>query len=105
MIFFLICKELERLIGEKQKVQPHFGPFYKKIGQNSAAALFGRSTFYMALFELCGRTIGQLATLSYQDNVDGCAKTADCLHLQDRGLQLLGVGQPEQHQGHFIIYL
>jgi hypothetical protein len=37
---------------------------------------------------------------SYQDDIDGCAETADSLHLQDRGLQLLSVGQPEQHQGH-----
>jgi len=32
-----------------------------KIGQNSAAELSGHSTFYSALFYLCGRTIGQFA--------------------------------------------
>ena len=39
-------------------------PFLYKIGLNSAAVLFGRSTFYSALFWviLYGRTIGQLAT-------------------------------------------
>jgi hypothetical protein len=37
--------------------------FFIKIGQNSTADMFGRYTFYSALFYLCGRTIGQLATL------------------------------------------
>jgi hypothetical protein len=47
------------------KIRPFFGPFsalFFKIGQNSAAGLSGRSTFYSALFDLRGRTIGQLAT-------------------------------------------
>jgi hypothetical protein len=39
-------------------------PFLYKIGKNSAAALSGHSTFYSALVELCGKTIGQLATLA-----------------------------------------
>jgi hypothetical protein len=34
-----------------------------KIGQTSAADLSGRSIFYSAFFDLCSRTIGQLATL------------------------------------------
>jgi hypothetical protein len=40
-----------------------FRPFLFKIGQNSAAELSVRSTFYSVLFYLCGRTIGQLASL------------------------------------------
>ncbi len=35
-----------------------------KIGQNLAADLSGRSTFYSALFELFGQTIGQWTTLT-----------------------------------------
>ncbi len=41
----------------------NFGPFSLKIGKNSAADLSGRTTFYSALFDLCSRKIGQLATL------------------------------------------
>jgi len=44
------------------KLDPIFGPFCSKIGQNSAAELSSRSTFYLALFGLCGRTVRQLAT-------------------------------------------
>jgi hypothetical protein len=40
-----------------------FRPSLFKIGQNSTAELSDRSTFYSALFDLCGRTIGQLAML------------------------------------------
>jgi hypothetical protein len=36
-----------------------FRPSLCKIGQNAAADLTGRSTFYSATFELCGRTICQ----------------------------------------------
>jgi hypothetical protein len=37
-----------------------------KIGQNSSAAFTGRSFYFFILlfFELCGRTISQLATLN-----------------------------------------
>jgi hypothetical protein len=41
------------------KVWPLFGPFCTKL----AADLSSRSTFYLAIFDLCGRIIGQLATL------------------------------------------
>jgi hypothetical protein len=40
-----------------------FRLFLYKIGQTPAAALSSHSTFYSALFELYGRTIGQLTTL------------------------------------------
>jgi hypothetical protein len=39
-----------------------FRPFLLKM-KNTAADLSGRSTCYSALFDLCSRTIGQLATL------------------------------------------
>jgi hypothetical protein len=48
------------------------------------------------------KNVKNVKSLSYQDDIDGCAETADCLHLQDSGLQLLSVGQPEQHQGHRV---
>jgi hypothetical protein len=56
--------ELESIRGGNPfgKVQPPFWPFLFKIGQNLAADLSGHSTFY-SLFDLCGRAIGQLATL------------------------------------------
>jgi hypothetical protein len=52
----------------------NFGPLLYKIGQNSAAALSGCSSFYSALFELCGRKIGQLATLQPDSNHRGKKK-------------------------------
>jgi hypothetical protein len=42
-------------------------PFLFEIGRNSAAELSGRSTFYSAIFDSCGRTIGQLATLKMRE--------------------------------------
>ncbi len=41
-----------------------FRPFLGNSGQNSAADLSCRSYFYSALFEFCGRRIGQLGTLA-----------------------------------------
>ncbi len=70
-IFLLVCGkisctslELESIRGGNPfgKVQPPFWPFLFKIGQNLAADLSGHSTFY-SLFYLCGRALGQLATL------------------------------------------
>jgi hypothetical protein len=52
--------ELERKRGGKQ-FSP-FRPFLLKIKKNSAADLSIRSTFYLALFDLYGQIIGQLAT-------------------------------------------
>ncbi len=48
-----------------------FRPFLFKIGQNSAAGLSVRSTFYLALFDLCGRTIGQLTKLAMDSGGGG----------------------------------
>jgi hypothetical protein len=63
--FFDFPRIRENMRGENNfyKVRILFGPFLFKVVQNSAADLLGRSTFYSALFDLCGRTIGQLATL------------------------------------------
>ncbi len=63
----LICTKLERIRGEKL-IFKNLGPFSSfctKLAKNSAAALSGRSTFYSTLFESCGWTIGQLATLRF----------------------------------------
>jgi hypothetical protein len=45
-----------------QKFDP-FSALLNKIGHNLAAYFCGHSTFYSAHVELCGRTIGQFATL------------------------------------------
>ncbi len=55
--------ELERRRTQFFLGSDDFLPFLFKIGQNSDADLSGSSTFSSALFDLYGRTIGQLATL------------------------------------------
>jgi hypothetical protein len=51
----LICTELGRIRGEKQ-IFKKFSSFLalSAISQNSAAALFGRSTFYSTLVSYVG---------------------------------------------------
>jgi hypothetical protein len=62
---FLICTGLERIRGEKQTFLK-FGPFSSLSVPNKpnfGHSLSGPSNFYSALFDLCGRTVGQLATV------------------------------------------
>jgi hypothetical protein len=49
--------------GMLQKSSAPFRPFFGKTEENSAANFSGRTDFYMAPFELCGRNFGPLATL------------------------------------------
>jgi hypothetical protein len=47
--------DLHRISEDKRNTNFYeVRPLLYKIGQNSAAALSGHSTFYSALFELCG---------------------------------------------------
>jgi hypothetical protein len=62
---FSIIREDKR----KETILLKFGPFsalFDKSGKNSAAELSGRSTFYSFIFDLCGLTIGPMATLRIQ---------------------------------------
>jgi hypothetical protein len=61
--FFLDFPRIRRGNQTFMKMSPLFRPFLFKIGQKFAADLAGRCTFYSAPFQLCGRKIGQLATL------------------------------------------
>jgi hypothetical protein len=57
----LICTELDRIRGEKL-IFKKFGPFSALSVQNRPK--LDGSFFHSVLFEFCGRTIGQLATLN-----------------------------------------
>ncbi len=67
IIFLEQSLELESIRGGKQFCwnSAPFRSFLFKIDQNSAAELPSRSTFYSDLFDLCGRKIGQFATLQF----------------------------------------
>jgi hypothetical protein len=56
-------RENKRKITNILEVRSLFGSFCTKSAKILPQLVSGRSTFYSALFELCGRTIGQLATL------------------------------------------
>jgi hypothetical protein len=83
-VYIISCIHTElEIIGVEKQIFKKFRLFSTlsvKIGQNSAATLSGRSTYYSALFELCGRTISQLATMVAQQGAAllssvGCRKS------------------------------